>query len=96
MAIRKSFDGASGIDSNPGMKARGNFLSKTELADLEKIARDGLEEHRIARRANAIILLNRGMKFEDVAQNLLVDDSTVARGAGLSKTAASKRSSCST
>jgi transposase len=59
------------------MKARGNFLSKTELADLEKIARDGLEEHRIARRANAIILLNRGMKFEDVAQNLLIDDSTV-------------------
>ena len=77
MAIRKSFDGASGIDSNPGMKARGNFLSKTELADLEKIARDGLEEHRIARRANAIILLDRGMKFEDVAQNLLIDDSTV-------------------
>ena len=59
------------------MKARGNFLSKTELADLEKIARDGLEEHRIARRANAIILLDRGMKFEDVAQNLLIDDSTV-------------------
>ena len=59
------------------MKARGNFLSETELADLEKIARDGLEEHRIARRANAIILLNRGMKFEDVAQNLLIDDSTV-------------------
>jgi len=59
------------------MKARGNFLSKTELAELEKIARDGLEEHRIARRANAIVLLNRGMKFEDVAQNLVIDDSTV-------------------
>ena len=37
----------------------------------------GLEEHRIARRANAIILLDRGMKFEEVAQVLLVDDSTV-------------------
>jgi transposase len=59
------------------MKASGNFLGKTERTELVKIARDGLEEHRIARRANAIILLDRGMKFEEVAQVLLVDDSTV-------------------
>ena len=59
------------------MKASGNFLCKAEQTELVKIARDGLEEHRIARRANAIILLDRGMKFEEVAQVLLVDDSTV-------------------
>ena len=59
------------------MKASGNFLCKAEQTELVEIARDGLEEHRIARRANAIILLDRGMKFEEVAQVLLVDDSTV-------------------
>ena len=59
------------------MKANRNFLDPLDRADLVKIARDGLEEHRIARRANALILLDRGMKFEDVAQNLLIDDSTV-------------------
>src|SRR5271165_2133857 len=49
------------------MKANRNFLSPADRADLVKIARDGLEEHRIARRANAILLLDRGMKFEEVA-----------------------------
>lgn len=59
------------------MKTNRSFLSPTDRADLVKIARDGLEEHRIARRANAILLLDRGMRFEKVAKVLFVDDSTV-------------------
>ena len=59
------------------MKADRNFLSPADRADLVKIVRDGLEEHRIARRANAILLLDRGLKFEEVASVLFVDDSTV-------------------
>ena len=54
-----------------------NFLSAADRADLVAIAKDGLEEHRIARRANALILLDRGMRFEEVAKVLLIDDSTV-------------------
>ena len=41
------------------------------------ITKDGLEEHRIARRANAILLLDDGMRFDDVAKALYIDDSTV-------------------
>ena len=51
------------------MMANCNFLSPADRAILVEIARDGLEEHRIARRANALILLDRGMKFEEVAQD---------------------------
>jgi hypothetical protein len=33
-----------------------------------KIVRDGLEEHRIVRRANAILLLDKGWSYADVAE----------------------------
>ena len=59
------------------MMANRNFLSPADRAILVEIARDGLEEHRIARWANALILLDRGMKFEEVAQVLLIDNSTI-------------------
>ena len=59
------------------MMANCNFLSPADRAILVEIARDGLEEHRIARWANALILLDRGMKFEEVAQVLLIDNSTI-------------------
>ena len=59
------------------MKTNRNFLSPTDRADLMKIVRDGLEEHRIVRRANAILLLDRGWSYTDVAEALFLDDSTV-------------------
>src|SRR5271165_5129660 len=37
---------------------RGGFLSAKERADLTALARNGLAEHRVARRANAILLLD--------------------------------------
>ena len=42
-----------------------------------KIVRDGLEEHRIVRRANAILLLDRGWSFAEIAEALFLDDSTI-------------------
>ena len=59
------------------MKTNHNFLSPAHRGILVEIARDGLEEHRIARRANAILLLDRDMKFEEIASVLFVDDSTI-------------------
>ena len=54
-----------------------NFLSKDDRARLTGIARDGLEEHRVARRANAILLLDRGWGCEKVSDALLLDDDTI-------------------
>ncbi len=59
------------------MKADRNFLSPSDRADLVKIARDGLEEHRIARRANAILLLSKGWSYAEVAEALFIDNSTI-------------------
>lgn len=56
---------------------RGGFLTDEERKDLIELARDGMAEHRLARRANALVLLDRGMSCEDVARVLLLDDDTV-------------------
>jgi hypothetical protein len=52
---------------------RGGFLSAVERKDLVSQVRDGLAEHRVARRANAILLLDDGWNCEQekyVAQTL--------------------------
>ena len=59
-SIRKSVDRVGGIDSHRRVKTNRNFLSAADRWDLVKIARDGLEGHRIARRANALIDRDRG------------------------------------
>ena len=59
------------------MKTNRNFLSAADRADLVKIVRDGLEEHRIVRRANAILLLDKGWSYAEVAEALFLDDSTI-------------------
>ena len=53
---------------------RGDFLTAEERQDLTELARDGLAEHRLARRANALVLLDRGMSCEEVGRVLLIDD----------------------
>jgi transposase len=57
----------------------GGFLTVADRTVLLELARDGLAEHRLARRANALILLDRGMSCRDVAQVLLLDDDTIRR-----------------
>jgi transposase len=56
---------------------RGGFLSSTDRQAPIGIARDGLAEHRVARRANAVVLLDRGWSCERVAAAFLLDDDTV-------------------
>ena len=57
----------------------GNFLTAPDRQALLKLARDGMAEHRVARRANALILLDRGMSAADVARGLLLDDDTIRK-----------------
>ena len=45
--------------------------------DLIELARDGSAAHRLARRANALVLLDDGMSCEAVAEVLLLDDDTI-------------------
>ena len=56
---------------------RAGFLSTTERAELIELARDGLVEHRLARRGNALVLLDRRMSCSQVGAVLLLDDDTV-------------------
>jgi transposase len=41
------------------------------------LARDGSAAHRLARRANALVLLDDGMSCQAVARVLLLDDDTI-------------------
>jgi transposase len=56
---------------------RAGFLSTTEREELIELARTGSIEHRLARRANSLVLLDRGMSCEDIGSVLLLDDDTV-------------------
>jgi transposase len=63
-------------DSSQAM-IRGSFLTSEERQDLTELARDGTVEHRLARRANALVLLDRGMSCDEVGRVLLIDDDTI-------------------
>jgi len=56
---------------------RAGFLDPEARRDLIELARDGSAAHRLARRANALVLLDQGMSCSDVAKVLLLDDDTV-------------------
>ncbi|MCK5366695.1 MAG: IS630 family transposase, partial [Gammaproteobacteria bacterium] len=60
-----------------GNMIRTGFLNTAERKELIELARDGLVEHRLARRANCLVLLDRGMSCEDIGSVLLLDDDTV-------------------
>ncbi len=53
------------------------FLTAEERRTLTELTQDGLAQHRLARRANALILLDRGMNYGQVAGVLLIDGDTV-------------------
>ena len=59
------------------------FLSAVDRADLTALARDGSAAHRLARRANALVLLDSGWSCEKVAGAFLLDDDTIRRWHGL-------------
>lgn len=56
---------------------RAGFLDPESRRDLIELARDGSAAHRLGRRANALVLLDRGLSCGDVAKVLLLDDDTV-------------------
>jgi len=56
---------------------RSGFLSAQERAGLIALMRSGLTAHRLARRANAVLLLDDGLSCEQVAKVLYLDDDTV-------------------
>jgi transposase len=56
---------------------RRGFLTPASRKELIELARDGSAAHRLARRANALVLLDDGMSCEAVAKVLLVDDDTI-------------------
>jgi len=70
------------LDSSLGM-IRAGFLSPVDRADLTALARDGSAANRLARRANALVLLDAGWSCEKVAVALLLDDDTIRRWHGL-------------
>ncbi len=53
------------------------FLDPESRKDLTELARDGSAAHRLARRANALVLLHGGMSYAAVARVLSIDDDTV-------------------
>ena len=53
------------------------FLDPESRRDLIDLARDGSAAHRLARRANALVLLDDGMSCAAVAKVLLLDDDSV-------------------
>lgn len=57
--------------------SRSNFLTAPQRLALTTLAKRAMVEHRVARRANAIILLDKGWSYDQVAAALLLDDSTV-------------------
>jgi transposase len=57
---------------------RRGFLDSESRQDLIELARDGSAAHRLARRANArLVLLDDGMSCEATAKVLLLDDDTI-------------------
>jgi transposase len=56
---------------------RPGFLDPESRRDLTELARDGSAAHRLARRANALVLLDDGMSYPAIAKVLPVDDDTI-------------------
>jgi transposase len=56
---------------------RPRFLTAEDRAALVDLAQAGLVEHRVARRANALVLLDDGLSCEMIAKVLLIDDDTI-------------------
>jgi transposase len=56
---------------------RPGFLDSESRRDLIELARDGSAAHRLARRANALVLLDKGMSCQSIGEVLLLDGDTI-------------------
>jgi hypothetical protein len=64
------------------VQIRPGFLSPEQRVSLEKVVRRTSNSHGVARRANAVLLLDDGLSCEAVAKVLYLDD---GHGAGLAR-----------
>ena len=55
------------------------FLDAASRLDLIELTRDGSAAHRLARRANALVLLDDGMSCEAISRVLFLDNDTIRR-----------------
>src|SRR5664279_4523851 len=53
------------------------FLNEKDRKALTALARDGSSRCRVSRRANALVLLDKGWSCQQVADALLLDDDTI-------------------
>src|SRR4051812_49992224 len=65
-----------------GTMIRGGFLTAEERRDLTELARDGLAEHRLAPRGDALGVLGRGGRCEEGGRGVLIGDDTIRARAG--------------
>jgi transposase len=56
---------------------RGHFLDEAIRNELTALVKDGKAETRVTRRANALLLLDKGWSCERVAEALFMDDDTI-------------------
>jgi hypothetical protein len=56
---------------------RPGFLDPESRHDLIELTRDGSAAHRLARRANALVLLDDGMSCSFISKVLFLDDDTI-------------------
>ena len=56
---------------------RPDFLADATREDLTALVRDGKAESRVTRRANALLLLDKGWSCKRVAEALFMDDDTI-------------------
>lgn len=68
-------------DSGKGMIPP-DFLTSSERRELQDSVRSNREVHGVARRANAILLLDNGKSCQVIAEFLCLDDDTI-RGSAL-------------
>ena len=76
MRIAGEFDYCWEMDSD-GSMIHGHFLDGNQRDELERIVRRPSAVYGVARRANAILLLDDGLNFDQVAKTLYLDDSTI-------------------
>jgi DNA-binding CsgD family transcriptional regulator len=55
----------------------GGFLNEEQREELEQITRRSIEPHGVARRANAVLLLDDGKSCALIAEFLYLDDDTI-------------------
>ena len=61
----------------PNSMIQPGFLDSESRQDLTELARDGSVANRLARRANALVLLDDGMSYAAIAKVLLLDVDTI-------------------